>query len=132
MGGVTYALLAELLALLHAAFILFVVLGGLFVGRFPRLLVPHLTAAAWGVFVAASGGTCPLTPLENWALARAGREGYSGGFLEHYLSPLIYPEGLTRETQWALAALVVVANGCVYGVLARRRGSKAASNSSTS
>ena len=126
-----FALLADAALVAHLAFIVFVLAGGLLVSRFPRLLVPHLAAAAWGVIIAASGGTCPLTPHENWALVRAGREGYSGGFLEHYLAPLIYPEGLTRETQWALAALVVVVNGCVYGVRARRRGSKDASNSST-
>jgi hypothetical protein len=104
----------------HLAFIAFVVAGGLLVARFPRLLIPHLAAVAWGVFIAASGGVCPLTPLENWALARAGREGYQGGFLEHYLAPMIYPDGLTRWMQWALAGFVVVVNAAVYA--RRRRG----------
>lgn len=98
---------------------LFVVGGGLLVARHRRLMVPHLLAAAWGVFIAASGGICPLTPLENWLRRRAGEGGYSEGFLEHYITPLLYPEGLTRELQWTLAALVVVVNGCVYGVLVR-------------
>ena len=100
---------------------LFVVLGGLLVARHRRLMIPHLLAAAWGVFIAASGGICPLTPLENWLRRRAGEGGYSGGFLEHYITPVLYPEGLTRELQWALAALVVVVNGLVYGLHVRRR-----------
>ena len=98
---------------------LFVVFGGLLVARHRRLLVPHLLAAAWGVFIAVSGGICPLTPLENWLRRGAGQGGYEGGFLEQYITPVLYPEGLTRELQWALAALVVVVNSAVYGFRVR-------------
>jgi hypothetical protein len=101
--------------------VLFVVLGGLLVARHRRLLIPHLLAAAWGVFIAASGGICPLTPLENWLRRRAGEGGYSGGFLEHYITPLLYPEGLTRELQWILAGIVIVMNAAVYGTWLVRR-----------
>ena len=107
--------------MLHLAFVAFVVAGGLLVARFKRLLLIHLAAAAWGVFIAASGGVCPLTPLENELRGRAGRVGYAGGFLEHYLAPILYPEGLTRDVQWALAGLVVVVNAAVYGLWLRRR-----------
>ena len=88
--------------------------------RSRRLLVPHLLAVAWGVFIAASGGICPLTPLENSLRQSAGQSGYRGGFLEHYITPVLYPEGLTREAQWVLAALVIVVNGVVYGLYVRR------------
>jgi hypothetical protein len=100
--------------------VLFVVLGGLLVARHRRLMIPHLLAAAWGAFIAASGGICPLTPLENGLRRRAGEGGYAGGFLEHYITPVLYPEGLTRELQWALAALVIIVNGFVYGAVVRR------------
>jgi hypothetical protein len=116
-----YALMADAVLVVHLAFVVFVVAGGLLVGRFKRLLLPHLAAAAWGVFIAASGGVCPLTPLENELLRRAGREGYESGFLEHYVAPVIYPEGLTREAQWTLAGIVVVVNVCVYGFYVRGR-----------
>lgn len=99
---------------------LFVVLGGLLVARHRRLMIPHLLCAAWGVFIAASGGICPLTPLENWLRRRAGEVGYAGGFIEHYVTPVLYPEGLTRELQWALAAVAVLANGLIYGFVVRR------------
>lgn len=125
-----FALFADAVRVLHLAFVAFVVAGGLLVLRWRRLLLPHLAAAGWGVFVAASGGVCPLTPLENWLSRRAGGAGYAGGFLEHYLEPVLYPPGLTRGAQWAEAALVVVVNAVVYGVLLRRaaraRGSRAA------
>jgi uncharacterized protein DUF2784 len=97
------------------------VAGGLLVARFKKLLIPHLIAAAWGVFIAASGGVCPLTPLENELRRRAGQAGYESGFLEHYVVPVLYPEGLTRGTQWALAGCVVVVNAAVYASLLRRR-----------
>jgi hypothetical protein len=97
------------------------VAGGLLVARFKKLLVPHLAAAAWGVFIAASGGVCPLTPFENELRRRAGQAGYESGFLEHYLVPVLYPEGLTRGTQWALAGFVVVVNAVVYASPLRRR-----------
>lgn len=116
-----YGLLADLTLLAHLGFVLFVVAGGLLVRRHPRLLVPHLLAAAWGVFIAASGGVCPLTPLENRFSTQAGRAGYRGGFLEHYLGPVLYPEGLTREVQWVEAGVVLLVNGLLYGALARRR-----------
>lgn len=116
-----YALLADLVLLAHLAFVAFVVAGGLLALRRRFWLVPQVAAAAWGAFVAASGGVCPLTPLENWLSRRAGRAGYEGGFLEHYLLPLLYPEGLTRGLQWAEVALVVAVNGVVYAILWRRR-----------
>lgn len=116
-----FALLADAVFVVHVGFVLFVLAGGRLVRRWPRLLMPHLGAAAWGVFVAASGGVCPLTPLENWLLVRAGRDGYPGGFLERLLAPLLYPDALTRQTQWAEALLVVAVNLAAYRRLLRRR-----------
>jgi hypothetical protein len=109
-----YRLLADLTIVVHAAFLLFVVAGGVVARRRPSLIVPHLLAVAWGVYVEAAGSVCPLTPLENAFALRAGQAGYQGGFVEHYLVPMLYPEGLTRPLQWGLAALVVVVNVVVY------------------
>ena len=109
-----YHLATDAVALLHLAFVLFVVFGGLLVARWPRLAWLHLPAAGWG------GWNCPLTPLEN-LLRRAAREaGYVGGYIDHYLWPLLYPAGLTREGQWALGAGVLILNGAVYGLLLAR------------
>jgi hypothetical protein len=117
----TYRFLADFLVVFHLAFVLFVVLGGLLVLRWPRLAWLHLPAAAWGAWIEAAGWICPLTPLENDLRRAAGQSGYPGGFIEHYILPVLYPPGLTREAQLILAALVVVINVITYGVLLWRR-----------
>ena len=119
--------LADLVLLAHLTFIVFVVAGGLLALRFRWGPWLHLPAAAWGVSIELSGRVCPLTPLENSLRHAAGEAGYEGGFVEHYLVPVIYPAGLTSEVQLGLAALVVVANLLVYGLVCglvcrRRRG----------
>lgn len=116
-----YAAAAMLVLLAHLAFVLFVVFGALLVLRRPRLAWLHLPAAAWGVFVEASGRGCPLTALENLLRLRAGLAGYAGGFVEHHLLGLLYPAALTRGTQLVLAALVLAVNLLLYVRLWRRR-----------
>ncbi len=118
------SLLADAVLLLHFVFVSFVIAGGLLVLWWPKLAWLHLPAAAWGALVELAGWICPLTPLENEFRARAGRFGYSGGFVEHYLTPLIYPSALTSKTQLLLGIGVIAVNSALYGVLlvrARRR-----------
>jgi hypothetical protein len=119
----TYRFAADLVVTLHFAFLIFVVLGGFLVRRYRWLLLPHLAAIVWAVYVeAAPGIVCPLTPIENRYAALAGEVGYRSGFVEHYLVPVIYPDGLTRAAQWGLAVLVAGVNAAVYlGGCAQRR-----------
>jgi hypothetical protein len=117
---VIYRSLADLVLVLHLAFIVFVVAGGLLALRWRRAPFVHLPAALWGVFVEVSGGACPLTPLENALRRAAGASGYSGGFIEHYLVPTIYPATLSQPVQLLLAGLVVLTNALVYSVVWRR------------
>jgi len=116
-----YRLLADAVVLLHAAFVLFVVLGGLLVLRWPRLAWAHLPIVAWGAGIEFLGGICPLTPLENHWRRLAGEGGYPGGFVEHYVIALLYPAGLTRGVQLALGGLVLAVNTAVYFAVWRRR-----------
>jgi Protein of Unknown function (DUF2784) len=118
----TYRLLADLTVGLHLLFILYVLGGGLLIWRSRRFAIPHLTCVAWGVYIELVPDTvCPLTPLENHLLRRAGESGYSDGFVEHYLLPILYPANLTSEVQWVLAGLVVLVNTLVYGLAWSRR-----------
>jgi hypothetical protein len=114
-------LLADLVVVVHFAFVLFVVLGGLLVLRWPRLAYVHLPAAAWGVLIEFAGWTCPLTPLEQSLRQRAGGHGYSGSFIEHYLLPLLYPSALTRDIQLVLGSVALVVNLGIYAYVLRRR-----------
>ena len=114
-------LLADLVLLLHAAFVAFVVAGGLLVLRRPRLAWLHLPAAAWGAAIEFGGWICPLTPLENRLRAAAGEAGYAGDFVGHWLQVLVYPPGLTRGWQFGLGVAVIAVNAAMYLVLLRRR-----------
>jgi hypothetical protein len=116
----TFRVLADVTVLLHVAFVVFVVLGGLLAARWPRLAWVHLPAAAWGAWVELAGWVCPLTPLENWLRTQAGGSAYTSGFIEHVLVPLLYPAALSRELQHALGVLVLLVNGVVYAVVVRR------------
>jgi len=122
MGGeMLERLTADAVVLIHFGFVLFVVLGGGLVLHWPRLAWLHLPAVAWGALVEFTGWICPLTPLEQSLRAAAGEASYTGGFVDHYLIPLLYPEGLTRSIQLALGAVVLLVNGTVYGLLLYRR-----------
>lgn len=114
--------LADLVLVLHLAFVLFVVLGGLLAFRWRRLAYIHIPVAFYGAIIELVGFVCPLTPLENWLRERGGGAGYEGGFIEHYITAALYPMGLTREIQFGLAAVVVVINVVVYAIWWRRRG----------
>jgi hypothetical protein len=118
--AVTLRLLADAIVLVHLAFVLFVVLGGLLVLRWRWVAWVHVPAAVWGVVVELEDRVCPLTPVENWLRARAGQAGYRGGFVEHYVLPGLYPASFTRTVQLALGLFVLVINGLVYARVIRR------------
>ena len=115
-----YGLLADVALVAHVVFVVFVVLGGLLVLRWPRVAWVHLPCALWGTWVEVAGWICPLTPLEVSWRRRAGEVGYTGGFLEHYVTPVLYPEGLTRGVQVGLGVAVLVLNLVVYALAWRR------------
>ena len=116
-----HAVLADLVLVAHGAFVLFVALGGLLVLRWPRAAWAHVPAALWGIAIEFGGWICPLTPLENRLRELAGDSTYEGDFIARYLTPLIYPEGLTRGAQIALGFAALTFNAGLYVVVWRRR-----------
>jgi Protein of Unknown function (DUF2784) len=116
-----YRLLADLVVVLHLAFVLFVVLGGLLALRWPRAAWFHIPAAIWGAGIEFVQGICPLTPLENHLRQLGGEAGYSGGFVEHYLLPVLYPAGLSQNVQLGIGLFVLLLNVTIYAVVWRRR-----------
>jgi Protein of Unknown function (DUF2784) len=116
-----YRAAADAILVAHLAFVLFVVLGALLLLRWPRLAWLHIPAVVWAAFIEFSGTICPLTPLEVALRQRAGQAGYGGGFIDHYVVSLLYPEGMTQNTQAMLGAVVVAINAAIYIVAFRRR-----------
>jgi hypothetical protein len=116
-----FALLAALTVFVHLLFVVFAVTGGLLALRWPRIVWLHLPAAAWAAFVELSGRLCPLTPLEHALRERGGLAPYSGDFVAHYIFPVLYPAGLTREMQLWIGLAVVAGNLAAYALVLRRR-----------
>lgn len=109
-----YRIAADLVLVTHLAFVILVVAGAVLVCRYGWFVWIHVPAAAWGAFVELTGRICPLTILENLLRINAGQAGYANSFVEHYIMPVIYPAGLTRNVQLWLAGLVVAINAILY------------------
>jgi hypothetical protein len=114
-------LLVDLVLSAHALFVLFVVAGGFLALRWRWLIGLHVPAVVWGVLIELTGWICPLTPLENWLRADAGLRPYSGDFIGHYVSAVLYPVSLTRGTQLLLGTLAFLINAVAYSLLWRHR-----------
>lgn len=115
-----YKILADLVVLLHLAFILFVVFGGLLVFKYNKIAWLHIPVAIYGMLISVFRWICPLTPLENTLRVMAGEQGYEGGFIAHYILPVVYPEGMTGQLAILMAITVLLVNGLLYGLLIRR------------
>lgn len=113
--------LAELVLLAHFAFVLFAVFGGLLVLKSRRWAWIHVPAVVWASIVNLASWTCPLTPVEQSFRNAAGQAGYTGGFIEHYIGPIVYPGGMPRRLELVAAFSVVAWNLLVYGMVLMRR-----------
>jgi hypothetical protein len=119
-----YHIFADLVVVLHFAFIIFGLLGGLLVLWQKWIAYIHIPAASWGSLIVIQGWVCPLTPLENYLRMEGGSGEYSGGFIAHYITPIIYPEGLTRDVQVNLGLIALGINLAIYIVVIFRRRNK--------
>ena len=115
-----YRVLAETVLVLHFCFVLFVALGGLLALRWRLVVWLHLPSVAWGVLVQCFFLGCPLTVAENWLRHSGGGAGYRGGFIEHYISAILYAD-VSRQFQAMLGLLLIVLNLAVYGYIIPRR-----------
>lgn len=115
-----YRGLADLVLVIHLAFVLFVIFGGLFALRWPRVAWLHVPVALYGATIEFVGFICPLTPLEISLRRRGGEAGYAGGFIEHYITAALYPTGLTREIQLVLGIGVLLLNAIVYAIVVKK------------
>lgn len=109
-----YRLLSDFVIIFHSAFVLFVIFGGLLLFWKRKIVWIHLPCAFWGAFVEFSGKICPLTPLEMLFRVKGGLQAYRGSFVEHYIIPILYPVGLTRNIQIILGSIVIIINATIY------------------
>ncbi|HEX9938418.1 MAG TPA: DUF2784 domain-containing protein [Longimicrobium sp.] len=114
LSPAVYRTLADVVVTFHFGFVLFVVLGGLLVLRWRKAAYVHLPCATWGALIEFGGWTCPLTPLEKHLRALGHQAGYAETFVEHYITRVMYPAGLTRGMQLAIGVFVIVVNVLVY------------------
>ena len=107
---------ADLIVLVHFAFIIFVVAGGLLALKWPKMAYLPIPAAVWGAWIGFANWICPLTPLENHLRRLTGEAGYAGGFIEHYITRILYPAGLTAGMRVMLGVAAVAVNLLVYWI----------------
>ena len=112
-----YELFANLTLIIHLTFILFVIFGGLLYFIFSKIIYVHLPALLWGIYIELTDSICPLTYLENWFLYEGELSTYSNDFINNYILPIIYPEGLTNEIQINLVILLIIINALIYGLI---------------
>ncbi len=115
-----YWLAANVVLVIHLLFVIYVVCGGILAFKWKYSIIFHLPAVLWGALLEFNGWLCPLTPLEQWLRVAGGQQGYSGGFVEHYLLFILYPTGLTREIQILLGVFAVLVNILIYTALVYR------------
>jgi hypothetical protein len=109
-----YRLLADLVLVLHFAFVIFAVFGGALVLRYPNMLKVHLLALSWAIVVQWADWVCPLTPLENYLRGLGGEAGYDGSFVEHFVLKILYPQELTPELRTTLGLALIIMNVAIY------------------
>ena len=112
-----YELAANLILIIHFVFIIFVVFGALLFFVATKIVFIHIPAFIWGTYIELTHSICPLTYLENWFLHKANLTTYSEGFIQNYLVPVVYPEGLTKDLQIYLGITLIVINIIIYGFI---------------
>ncbi len=76
-----------------------------------------LAAALWGLCIVVFEWNCPLTYVEDWAREQAGQSGLARGFIDTYLTGVMYPERYLNEVRLLIATVIL---GSYAGLVLRR------------
>ena len=112
-----YRIGADIVLFTHFLFAAFAVFGGVLVLHGAAWAWVHIPTVLWSSVVNLMSWTCPLTPMENALRMRAGETGYSAGFVQRYLGPVVYPRGMPRRLELVAGVSVVAWNVLVYAVV---------------
>ncbi len=105
--------LAEIILVVHLAWILWVIFGAFWTRGHPFLTGLHIASILWGILVELTPWPCPLTLIEQFFEASAGISPYHGPFLLHYLDAIVYPE-ISESLLAYFGVAVCTANLAVY------------------
>lgn len=112
-----YRVAANLVLLIHFVVVVLAVFGGFGVLLDPRWAWVHVPVVVWSSVVNLAGWTCPLTPLENRLRIAAEGTGYEGGFVQHYLGPVVYPMGMPRRLELFAGVAIALWNAVLYACI---------------
>lgn len=116
--------MADVVVVIHFAFVVFVVIGGLLALRWPRALWLHVPSVIYSIWIITFSINCPLTSIERDLRDRAGEGRYQESFIERYVEGVLYPGDMLRQAQ-AVAAVIVVGSYVALRVRARNRSLRA-------
>ena len=108
LGTVGYQWLVNVVLTTHFAYLAYLLLGGFLAWRWPRMIVPHIVAVVWGLLIVFNLVACPLTIAEVWARRLAGDQPVSGGFIDRYVTNVIYPGRYLIEARLGVALVVLI------------------------
>ena len=117
-----YSWLVNVVLALHFGFLVYLVLGGFLAWRWPKAIVPHAAAAVWGILIVLEWVDCPLTWAEDWARQRSGEAPLTAGFIDRYITGVIYPPEYLHEIRLAVALVVLGSWVGAFLLWRRRRG----------
>ena len=112
-----YELAADIILIIHFLFIIFVIFGAFLFFVAKKIVFIHIPAIIWGSYIELTHSICPLTYLENWFLHKANLITYSGGFIQNYLVPIVYPVNITKDLQIFLGIGIIVINIVIYAFI---------------
>lgn len=120
MVAVLFRWLAVAVALLHAGYLVYLVVGGFLAWWLPRTFLVHVVAAVWGFIVVAASWPCPLTTLQNLLRVQGGQPALQRNFLDTYVRDVVYPAEY-QDAIYVLVAVAVAVSWLVFGVRRYRR-----------
>jgi hypothetical protein len=105
---VRYDWLVNVILTVHFGYLVYVVMGGFLAWRWPKAFFAHLLAAMWGILIVLSWVDCPLTWAEHWARRQNGEAASNAGFMDRYVTGVLYPQEYLHESRVVVAAVVLL------------------------
>jgi hypothetical protein len=100
-------LLDDLTVAVHYLVMAYIVFGGFLTWKWRWTIVTHGLFIAWAVYSLLFPINCPLTMLENYFRHLGGLPQLNGGFIDTYITGVLYPASYVGAVQVIAGALVL-------------------------